>query len=35
MTYLLTVIIVVYGFISAWIVIQIRLENEMKIQKEE
>tara|TARA_B100001971_G_C18134070_1_gene506540 strand:+ start:168 stop:275 length:108 start_codon:yes stop_codon:yes gene_type:complete len=35
MTYLLTVIIIVYGFIIAWIVIQIRLENEMKIQKEE
>ena len=35
MTHLLIVIIVVYGFIIAWIVILIRLENEMKIHKEE
>jgi len=35
MIYLLTEIIIVYGFIIAWIVIQIRLENEMKIHKEE
>ena len=35
MIYLLTAIIIVYGFIIAWIVIQIRLENEMKIHKEE